>query len=78
VKNISQKVVERGIGAFVSLITALISFLVFTFFSSFATRSDVAQENFKTTRRVDKLESKVDKVLSGLCIIDGRTCKLKE
>jgi hypothetical protein len=62
-KQLKDKIMERLIG----VITSLVIFLIYSFFSTFATNA-----------RVDALEAKVDRVLSGLCIIDNRTCKLKQ
>lgn len=62
---------ERFIGALTVLTTSLITFLVAGYFSGFALRSEVELID-------QKYESRFDKVLVGLCIIDERTCKLKE
>jgi hypothetical protein len=58
-----EKIIERALG----VATSLIIFLVYSFISSFASKAELNQ-----------LEAKLDKVLSGLCIIDNRTCKLRE
>jgi hypothetical protein len=60
---VKEKIIERLLG----VATSLIIFLVYSFVSSFASKAEL-----------NMLEAKVDKVLSGLCIIDNRTCKLIE
>lgn len=62
-KILKEKIIERAIG----VLTALMVFLVYSFISSFATKAELYT-----------LEHKVDRVLQGLCIIDNKTCKLKE
>ncbi len=63
--NTEQK--NKLIGSVVVMITAFFTFLVSAYFSSFATNA-----------RVDSIEAKLDKVLTGLCIIDKKTCILKD
>jgi len=60
---VKEKIFERLFG----VATSLIIFLVYSFVSSFASKAEL-----------NLLEAKLDKVLSGLCIIDNRTCKLIE
>jgi hypothetical protein len=59
----TEKIVER----FVGISTALLVYLLYSYVSSLATNA-----------RVDGLESKVDRILSGLCIIEEKTCSLKD
>lgn len=66
----SKTVKERLYGAITVLLTAALSFLITNYFSGFALKADVEKIDIK-------YESKLDKVLTGLCIIDQRTCELK-
>jgi sensor domain CHASE-containing protein len=76
--KISDKILERLLGAVTSLIVALITFLFFSYFSSFATKAEVFKVENRLDKKINSVEHSIDKVLSGLCIIDQRTCKLKE
>lgn len=79
---------------FIGLLSTSIVFLVAFYFGSFATDSQVQaleskiellKEKKAKKERVVKLEKEVlslqnkqDSILTGLCIMDERTCKLKK
>ena len=74
---------ETLINRFIGVGTSLIVFLIAFYLGSFATDSDVKalEEKVKTKaskERVTSLETKVDKVLLGLCLIDKKTCVLRK
>ena len=73
-------------GVFVTMVTALICF----YFGSFATKSQVdsiasdlthhkldVEKNYTKTTELIRVESKIDKIKTALCIMDDRTCDIK-
>lgn len=78
-KTSKDTLVNRLIGVGTSLIVFLIAF----YLGSFATDADVQAldrkiETKASKQKVNSLEVKVDKVLLGLCLIEPKTCKLKD
>jgi len=63
----NKELKNRFIGAVSILVTSLLTFLVSAYFSSFATKAELST-----------VALKLDKIISGLCIIDNRTCSLKK
>jgi hypothetical protein len=73
-KQVKEKLFERVIGVMASIL----AFLVFFYFSSFASRVELKELESKAEKQSMILNHKIDKILQGMCIIDHRTCKLKE
>ena len=76
------------IGALISVIVLTLSFLVSFYVSSFASKSSMdlmASElkavDAKTISELEKsnleVNAKFDKILTALCLINSRTCKLR-
>ena len=72
--TIKEKLLERTLG----VLASILAFLVFFYFSSFASRVELRELESKTDKQTLVLGHKIDKILQGICIIDARTCKLKE
>lgn len=73
-KQLKDKIFERTVGVMASIL----AFLVFFYFSSFASRVELKELEAKSDKQSLILNHKIDKILQGMCIIDTRTCKLKE
>jgi hypothetical protein len=71
--KLSDIVKNRLIGTIVSLLVFLVGFYV----QSFAKASDVEMIKSKHEQEIQRIDAKIEKVLTGLCIIDPRTCELK-
>lgn len=80
-KDFLRRIGDKSIG----LIATLFTYLVYTYFSSFVTQAQFSQyqqdQNLKEANmsaKIDSLHTKFDNTLTGMCIIESKTCKLKE
>lgn len=84
-KELKNIVKNRLIGTVVSVLVFLVGFYVKSFASvkdlkrlEQSHNSDIQEVRNTHMKQVDAVAAKFDKILTGLCIIDKRTCKLSK
>lgn len=92
-EDTKQKVIERLIGLGSTAIVALLTFLIASFASdkdlqAVSIKADQAIEkaeeveislgSYARKEEVNQVEKKIDNVLTALCIMETKTCKLKD
>lgn len=75
-----DRIIEKSIGLFATLF----AYLVYVYVSTFVTqaqfdeyKSNHDKEFLTLTNKVDSLHIKFDNTLTGMCIIEPKTCELK-
>ena len=68
------RVLERTVGLVATLVTALVSFLVYAYFGSFVTLASFQEYKLKEEKEKSKTHIELALIKSAICMIESKTC----